>query len=104
MQAIGYRTSLPITDLQSLIALDLPIPEPGPRDLRVAAHALSVNPVDVKVRAGAVVGAERRRGHDLQAVILSIGGTGARDNAEADKPSDQHIPRFFSQNVSITSH
>ena len=50
MRAIGYRTSLPITDPESLVDLDLPQPEPGPRDLLVKVEAISVNPVDTKVR------------------------------------------------------
>ena len=52
MRAVGYRKSLPITDPESLIDLDLPQPEPGPRDLLVKVEAVSVNPVDTKVRRG----------------------------------------------------
>jgi NADPH2:quinone reductase len=33
-----------------LVALDLPRPEPGERDLLVNVRAVSVNPVDTKVR------------------------------------------------------
>lgn len=32
--------------------LDLPIPAPGPSEMRVAVHAAGVNPVDWKIRAG----------------------------------------------------
>lgn len=34
--------------------LDLPTPEPGPSELLVAVHAAGVNPVDVKIRSGAM--------------------------------------------------
>ena len=52
MKAIGYHQNLPLSDERALLDLDLPEPEPGPHDLLVAVHAVSVNPVDVKVRAG----------------------------------------------------
>ena len=50
MRAVGYRKSLPITDPEALVDCDLPQPEPGPRDLLVKVEAVSVNPVDTKVR------------------------------------------------------
>lgn len=50
MKAIGYLQALPITHPESLIDLQLPDPEPGPRDLLVRVSAVSVNPVDTKVR------------------------------------------------------
>jgi zinc-binding alcohol dehydrogenase family protein len=50
MRAVGYQDSLPITDERSLIDLDLPRPEPKGRDLLVEVRAVSVNPVDTKVR------------------------------------------------------
>lgn len=34
----------------SLERIDLPAPEPGPREVRVAVHAIGVNPVDWKMR------------------------------------------------------
>ncbi len=51
MKAIAYRKSLPISDEQSLIDVELPDPMPGERDLLVEVHAISVNPVDTKIRA-----------------------------------------------------
>lgn len=50
MKAIGYFHSLPITDPQALVALDLPDPSPQGRDLLVQVEAISVNPVDYKIR------------------------------------------------------
>lgn len=50
MKAIGYVESLPIDDPRSLFDFDAPKPEPGPRDLLVRIEAVSVNPVDAKVR------------------------------------------------------
>lgn len=50
MKAIGYLQSLPIDHPESLVDLELPAPTPGPRDLLVRVGAVSVNPVDTKVR------------------------------------------------------
>ena len=50
MKAIAYYASLPINDENSLQDIDLPEPVAGPRDLLVEVKAISVNPVDTKVR------------------------------------------------------
>ncbi len=50
MKAVGYTASLPIEDPQSLLDLELPDPEPTGRDLLVQVAAVSVNPVDTKMR------------------------------------------------------
>ena len=50
MKAVGYYQPHPITHAESLLDLDLPAPTPGPRDLLVRVHAVSVNPVDAKMR------------------------------------------------------
>jgi zinc-binding alcohol dehydrogenase family protein len=50
MKAIGYRQSLPVDQPNALEDLELPAPQPGPRDLLVRVKAVSVNPVDAKVR------------------------------------------------------
>ena len=52
MKAVGYLQSLPIDHPESLVDLDLPAPAPGPLDLLVRVAAVSVNPVDTKVRLG----------------------------------------------------
>src|SRR3954462_8193360 len=50
MRAIGYQTSLPNADPASLTDIDLPRREPTGHDLLVRVEAVSVNPVDTKVR------------------------------------------------------
>lgn len=50
MKAIGYKESLPITDAQSLIDIELPQPIASGRDLLVKVKAIAVNPVDYKIR------------------------------------------------------
>ncbi|MCB5190044.1 zinc-binding alcohol dehydrogenase family protein [Methylobacillus arboreus] len=51
MKAVALTRYLPISDPASLLDVDLPTPEPGPRDLLVKIEAVAVNPVDTKVRA-----------------------------------------------------
>lgn len=50
MKAVGYHESLPITEARSLLDLELPDPRPDGRDLLVRIEAVSVNPVDTKMR------------------------------------------------------
>jgi hypothetical protein len=53
MKAIGYDHSHPIDHPDALIDIDLPEPVAYGRDLLVDVHAISVNPVDTKIRRGA---------------------------------------------------
>jgi NADPH2:quinone reductase len=50
MRAVGYRKSLPIDQAEALVDLDIDKPTPKGRDLLVQVKAISVNPVDTKVR------------------------------------------------------
>ena len=50
MKAVGYQKSLPITEIKSLVDIELPKPTPSGRDLLVKVQAVSVNPVDTKMR------------------------------------------------------
>jgi NADPH:quinone reductase-like Zn-dependent oxidoreductase len=51
MKAVGYRKCLPIDQADALIDLDIAAPAaPTGRDMLVEIHAVSVNPVDTKVR------------------------------------------------------
>ena len=75
MRAVGYRKSLPITQDEALVDLDLPQPEPGPRDLLVKVEAISVNPVDTKVRRRAEpeAGDTKVLGWDAAGTVVAIG-------------------------------
>jgi NADPH2:quinone reductase len=75
MKAVGYRKSLPIADAQSLVDVELPVPAPGPRDLLVAVKAVSVNPVDTKVRmrAAPAEGEVKVLGWDAAGVVEAAG-------------------------------
>jgi NADPH2:quinone reductase len=50
MKAIGFRKSLPITEPDSFIEFETAMPEVLGRDLLVKIKAISVNPVDFKIR------------------------------------------------------
>ena len=50
MKAIGYTQSLPISNVDSLMDIELPQPVATGRDLLVRVAAIAVNPVDYKVR------------------------------------------------------
>lgn len=63
MKAIGYIESLPVSDERSLFEFEAAKPAPGPHDLLVQVRAISVNPVDTKVRM-------RRQGSKEAPVIL----------------------------------
>ncbi|NYZ63617.1 zinc-binding alcohol dehydrogenase family protein [Luteimonas deserti] len=75
MKAVALTRYLPIDDPESLLDVELPLPEPGPSDLRVRVEAVSVNPVDTKVRApkAQVESTPRILGYDAAGVIDAVG-------------------------------
>jgi len=75
MRAVGYQTSLPIEDDRSLEDITLPRPTPEGRDLLVAVQAVSVNPVDtkVRVRAAPAAGEWKVLGWDAVGVVEAVG-------------------------------
>ncbi|MGW3040971.1 zinc-binding alcohol dehydrogenase family protein [Kitasatospora sp. NPDC001159] len=74
MPAVAYRRSLPIDHPESLVDLELPVPEPGPHDLLVRVEAVALNPVDYKVRQNADPGGEPRvLGWDAAGTVVAVG-------------------------------
>ena len=75
MKAVGYYHSLPIQDPQALQDIELPEPVAGPRDLLVEVKAISVNPVDTKVRQNAQpdAGTAKVLGWDVAGVVKAVG-------------------------------
>jgi len=77
MKAIGFTTSLPVDDPQSLFEFAAETKAPGPHDLRVRVQAVSVNPVDVKQRQrsaqGTVLPAPRILGFDASGTVEAVG-------------------------------
>jgi zinc-binding alcohol dehydrogenase family protein len=75
MKAIGYQNNLPIDDPQSLLDITLPDPVAQGRNLLVEVHAVSVNPVDTKVRKSAKpeAGAWKVLGWDATGIVRTVG-------------------------------
>jgi len=76
MKAVGYAKSLPVTDPEVLVDFTTETPAPGARDLRVAVKAVSVNPVDTKVRMRAQPRPgepPKILGYDAAGVVEAIG-------------------------------
>ncbi len=73
MRAIAYTKSLPIEDPQSLVDIELPEPTPGPMDLLVEIEAVSVNPVDTKIRQWMASEEPRVLGWDAVGTVVSMG-------------------------------
>lgn len=74
MKAVAYTRSLPIDDSASLTDVVVDVPTVRPRDLLVDVRAVSVNPVDVKVRAGNdPQGVPKVLGFDAAGVVRAVG-------------------------------
>lgn len=75
MRAVGYRQSQPITAETSLIDLDLPEPKATGRDLLVEVKAVSVNPVDTKIRVRSqpAEGQTSVLGWDAAGIVKAVG-------------------------------
>ena len=85
MKAVGYQKSLPIIEAKSLVDIELPKPVPGGRDLLVKVQAVSVNPVDTKMRMRAEppAGGWKVLGWDAVGVVEAAGS-----DAKLFKPGD----------------
>jgi NADPH:quinone reductase len=86
MRAVGYKHSRPIDQADSLIDLEIEKPTPQGRDLLVEVKAVSVNPVDTKVRkrADPKGGAPKILGYDAAGVVAAVGS-----DAKLFKPGDE---------------
>ncbi|MEM8595829.1 MAG: zinc-binding alcohol dehydrogenase family protein [Pseudomonadota bacterium] len=74
MKAFGHTAPRPLDAPDAIVALEVPPPEPGPLDLLVAPRAVSINPVDYKVRANfAPEGPHRILGWDAAGDVLAVG-------------------------------
>lgn len=75
MKAIGYRVPGPIEGEASLVDINLPDPSPTGRDLLVEVKAISVNPVDYKVRRSTPPqeGGWKVLGYDASGVVRAVG-------------------------------
>jgi zinc-binding alcohol dehydrogenase family protein len=75
MKAVGLYKYLPIDHPESLLDLEVPKPQAAGRDLLVRVEAISVNPVDTKVRAPGSpdLTTPRILGWDAAGVVEAVG-------------------------------
>lgn len=86
MKAVALTRYLPIDDPQSLLDVELPQPVPGAHDLLVRVEAVSVNPVDTKVRSPKpqVEAQPKVLGYDAAGVVEAIG-----DSVDGFRPGER---------------
>lgn len=75
MKAVGYTKSLELTEANVLEDIELPKPSPESHDLLVKVNAVSVNPVDTKVRMRAEPpeGEYKVLGYDAVGEVVEVG-------------------------------
>ncbi|MDP2747021.1 zinc-binding alcohol dehydrogenase family protein [Pseudomonas sp.] len=75
MKAVAYYQSLPADHADALQDVELPAPTPGPRDLLVEVKAISVNPVDTKIRRNVAPegAAAKVLGWDASGIVKAVG-------------------------------
>ncbi len=75
MKAVAYRASLPIEHADALIDVELPAPVATGRDLLVEIKAVSVNPVDTKIRRNVspAEGEHKVLGWDAAGIVRAVG-------------------------------
>lgn len=86
MKAIAYKKALPISDDNALLDVTLPDPIATGHDLLIEVKAISVNPVDVKVRSSANPpdGEYKVIGWDAAGIVRAVG-----DGVTLFKPGDR---------------
>lgn len=82
MKAIGFKQSLPITEKDSFIEFETEKPIPAGHDLLVKISAISVNPVDFKIRRSAaadtVLDTPKIIGWDAVGIVEAVGDQTSR--------------------------
>lgn len=75
MRAVAYKMPQPIAAETSLVDVELPVPEAKGHDLLVEIKAISVNPVDVKIRANVAPpsGELKVIGWDAAGIVKAVG-------------------------------
>lgn len=86
MKAVAFAKSLPISDPNALIDIELPQPSATGRDLLVKIAAIAVNPVDCKVRQAMppAAGEHKVLGYDAVGEVIAVG-----EEVSLFQPGDQ---------------
>ena len=91
MQAIGFKTSLPISQADSFIQFEKETPVPKGYELLVKIQAVSINPVDYKIRQNSlkdkISDNPKIIGWDAVGVVEAVGGIyGGREMRKPTQP------------------
>ena len=78
MKAVVVTSGVPLKEPCSLQDAERAVPVPGPKDLLVKIEAISVNPIDTKVRSAQTSGGSDVLGWDAAGTVVAIGGAVAR--------------------------
>lgn len=75
MKAIAYRHNLPVDHADALLDVELPLPVASGRDLLVEIRAVSVNPLDTKIRKNRAPAAGQLQvlGWDASGIVSAVG-------------------------------
>ncbi|WP_113664094.1 zinc-binding alcohol dehydrogenase family protein [Pedobacter nanyangensis] len=77
MKAVGFKTSLPITEPNSFIAFETEKPSPVGHQLLIKINAIAVNPVDFKIRQNAakdtILEQPKIIGWDASGIVEAVG-------------------------------
>lgn len=75
MKAIGYKENLPIENIASLQDIELATPKASGKDILVEVKAISVNPVDYKIRQNRISedGTWNIIGWDASGIVKEVG-------------------------------
>lgn len=73
MRAVAFTRSLDVSDPDALSDIEVPRPSPTGNDILVEVRAVSVNPVDGKIRAGGDSSEPRVLGFDAAGVVVEVG-------------------------------
>lgn len=77
MKAVGFRTSLPISEPNSFIEFETEKPSPVGHELLVKIKAIAVNPVDFKIRQNAAKDSDLEQpkiiGWDASGIVEAVG-------------------------------
>lgn len=86
MKAVALKHYLPIDDPDAFLDVELPTPEATGRDLLVSIKAVSINPVDTKIRKpkDGVEDPPRVLGWDASGIVEAVG-----DGVTLFKPGDE---------------
>jgi zinc-binding alcohol dehydrogenase family protein len=86
MKAVVYNESVALSSPEALTDSTLPDPQPKGHDLLVEVHAVSVNPVDTKIRGGVLPPPVQPKvlGWDAAGVVRAVG-----DKVTLFKPGDR---------------